>query len=72
MHRICIYPQDVVWITGRSETYARDLLRDIKLLHHKQSHQLVTIEEFCTYTGLPFEGVFNMINNIKPTTTNSE
>lgn len=65
MHRICIYAQDVVWITGRSETYSRELLRDIRLLHHKESHQLVTIEEFCTYTGLPVEEVFNMINKIK-------
>ena len=65
MHRICIYPQDVIWITGRSERYARDIIRDIRILHHKQSHQLVTIAEFCSYMGLSYQEVFNVINKIK-------
>lgn len=65
MHRICIYSQDVIWITGRGKTYARELLRDIRLLHHKGPHQLVSIEEFCNYVGLSYQHVFNMINNIK-------
>ena len=65
MHRICIYPQDVIWITGRGETYARELLRDIRLLYHKEPHQLVSISEFCEYVGLSYEEVFSMINKIK-------
>jgi len=65
MKRICIYTQDVVWITGKSETYAREILRDIRLLLHKESHQLVTIDEFCDYLGLPHRKVHNMINRIK-------
>ncbi len=50
--RICIYPKDVQRITGRSERYARKLLREIRLHLHKQDHQFVTIAEFCSYTGI--------------------
>lgn len=66
MHRICIYTTDVMFITGRSERYARDVLKDIRLLHQKSKHQLITISEFCEYIGLPYEEVFNMINKISP------
>lgn len=43
MHRICIYTQDIVFLTARSESYAREILRDIRLLHKKERHHLVTI-----------------------------
>ncbi|RYH72775.1 hypothetical protein EVU94_11210 [Flavobacteriaceae bacterium 144Ye] len=66
MQRICIYTTDVIFITGRSERYARDILKDIRLLHQKSKHQLITISEFCEYMGLPYEEVFNMINKISP------
>ena len=62
MHRVCIYPQDIVWLTGRSERYARDVIKDIKLLHRKERHQLVTIKEFCDFMGLPYDEVFRIIN----------
>lgn len=62
MKRICIYSKDISWITGKSERYAREVIRDIKLLHKKDKHQLVTISEACDYLGLPYEDVFLMIN----------
>lgn len=62
MYRVCIYPQDLIWLTGRSERYARAVIKDIKLLHHKERHQLVTIAEACEYLGLPYDDVFKMIN----------
>ena len=65
MHRVCIYSKDIEWITGKSPRCAREIIRDIKLLHLKSKHQLVTIEEFCDYMGLPYTVVFNMINKIK-------
>ena len=65
MHRVCIYSQDIVWLTGRSERYARDVIKDIKLLHGKERRQLVTIKEFCDYMGLPYDEIFAMINNVK-------
>ena len=65
MHRICIYSQDIIWITGRSERYAQEVMRDMRLMYHKDRHQHVTIAEACDYLGLPYEDVFNMINGIK-------
>jgi len=52
MDRMTIYPKDIQRITGRSDRYGRTLLRKIKTHFNKQEHQFVTIEEFCTYTGL--------------------
>ncbi|OBX23236.1 MULTISPECIES: hypothetical protein [Bizionia] len=64
MRRICIYSKDISWITGKSERYAREVIRDIKLLKKKKKHQLVTISEACEYLGLPYDEVFNSINGI--------
>ncbi len=55
--RITIYPKDIQLITGKSERYGRLLLRKIKMHLNKEHHQFVTIEEFCTYTGLKIENV---------------
>lgn len=66
MHRICIYVEDIILITGKSESYAREILRDIRQLNRKERYQLITIAEFCSYVDLPFQDVFNMINRIKP------
>ena len=50
--RICIYPQDVQLITGKSERYGRKIIKNIKDNLRKKKHQLVTIDEFCEYMGL--------------------
>ncbi len=50
--RLCIYPKDVQRITGKSERYSRMLLQKIKARLKKEEHQFVSIEDFCTYTGL--------------------
>lgn len=55
--RITIYPKDIQRITGKSERYGRMLLQKIKTHLNKDSHQFVTIEEFCAYTGLKIETV---------------
>jgi hypothetical protein len=55
--RIIIYPKDVQRITGRSERYGRLLLKRIKHHHQKEDYQFVTIDEFCTYTGIKIEQV---------------
>lgn len=51
-NRICIYPKDIQRITGRSERYGRNLLDKIRISLKKEDHQFVSIDEFCTYTGL--------------------
>lgn len=50
--RICIYPKDIMMLTGRSERYGRKLLSDIKKHFKKSNHQFVSVQEFCDYTGL--------------------
>ena len=52
MDRICIYPKDVQLITGKSERWGRDIIKKIKMSYNKEKHHLVTVEEFCNYTGL--------------------
>ena len=50
--RACIYPKDVMRITGKSERYARKILNQIKKELQKGSHQFITVEEFSIYTGI--------------------
>lgn len=59
--RICIYPKDIQRITGKSERYGRLLLAKIKECNKKEEHQLVTVDEFCLYTGLKIEQVVPFI-----------
>ena len=39
-------------ITGKSERYGRQLIRNIKSHLNKEDHQYITIDEFADYTGL--------------------
>jgi hypothetical protein len=59
--RVCIYPKDVQRITGRSNSYARILLRQIRKDLNKQEHQFITVDEFCAYTGLQSVQVLPLI-----------
>jgi hypothetical protein len=55
--RIVIYAKDIQNITGRKERTARRLLAQIRLRLNKHSHELVTVKEFCNYTGIAEEEV---------------
>ena len=55
--RIVVYPKDVMTITGRSEKYSRNLLKQIRQQLDKEKHQFVTIYEFCQFTGMNAEQV---------------
>ena len=57
MERLCIYPKDIQIVTGKSERFGRNLIKKIKKAFSKQNHQLVSVEEFCAYTGLCFQSV---------------
>ena len=59
--RICIYPKDVQRILGKSERYSRGLIHKIKQSLNKSEHQILTIQEFCTYMGIPYESVQQLI-----------
>jgi hypothetical protein len=59
--RICIYPKDIVRITGKSERYGRKLIEKIKKENSKKSYQVLTVEEFCNYMGLDASQVHEII-----------
>lgn len=60
--RICIYPKDIQRLLGKEYTQSRLYLLKIKKHLNKQDHQLVSVEEFCKYTGLPLDEVLrNML-----------
>lgn len=61
--RLCIYPKDIQRITGKSERYSRSLMSKIKTYLNKPDHQVLTVEEFCTYMGLPYESVKELIRD---------
>lgn len=61
--RLCIYPKDIMRITGKRERFSRDLLNRIRLKLNKKEHQFVTIEEFCNYTGLDTNKVLELIKD---------
>jgi hypothetical protein len=61
MERLCIYPKDIQIVTGKSERYGRSIIQQIKKKYLKESHQLVTIEEFCNYIGLSEDKVLKII-----------
>jgi hypothetical protein len=59
--RICIYPKDIMRITGKSERYSRTLLTKIRNSLKKSNEQFISISEFCAYTGLKIDEVLNLI-----------
>ena len=61
MNRLCIYPKDIMIITGRSDRYGRNLIKKIKKHFKKQQHQVVTVEEFCRYMGLQLDVVVRQL-----------
>ena len=59
--RVCIYSKDVQRIMGNEYAQARLYLLKIKKLFYKEPHQLISIEEFCEYTGLKIEHIVRCI-----------
>jgi hypothetical protein len=57
MNRLVIYPRDIIRITGRSESTARNEINYLKVVLEKEKHQKVTIEEYCDYFDLKLEDV---------------
>lgn len=51
--RVVIYSKDIEAITGKSGRSARKMIADIRRQLGKDKHQLISVAEFCTYTGLP-------------------
>jgi hypothetical protein len=62
--RVCIYPKDIQCITGRSESFGRKLIREIKQHFDKKPHQFITAEEFSEYSGIKQEIVNDYLRNV--------
>lgn len=59
--RICIYPKDIMLLTGKSERYSRNILTKIKVVLNKKEHQVVTVNELCEYLGLTIDEAYSVI-----------
>ena len=59
--RVCIYPKDIQRITGKSYRQSTILMQNIKRDLNKLDKEFLTIEEFCTYTGIKYEQVTHLI-----------
>ncbi|MEO8771137.1 MAG: hypothetical protein ABI402_13655 [Ferruginibacter sp.] len=55
--RLIVYPKDVQRITGKSERWGRMLLQKVMEKLNKEEHQMISVEEFCMYTGLKIDQV---------------
>jgi len=60
--RVCIYPKDIQRITGKSYRQSTRILNQIRMSLRKPKSSLVSIEEFCSHTGLNVEHVLPLID----------
>ncbi|WP_072945710.1 hypothetical protein [Flavobacterium granuli] len=59
--RVCIYPKDIQRITGKSYRQSIRLMQKVKQDLNKLENEFLTIEEFCSCTGLKYEQVEHLI-----------
>jgi hypothetical protein len=65
MIRIIIYPSDILKITGKSESFARKEIQNLKKALQKEKHQKVTIKEYCCFYGLDLKIVLEILSKSK-------
>ena len=61
--RLCIYPKDVQRITGLSYRQSVRYIHRMRAALNKSETELLSVEEFCQYTGLKYEHVSNHIRD---------
>lgn len=59
--RVCIYPKDIQRITGKSYRQSTRLMLKIKRDLNKLDNEFLTIDEFCTYSGIKYEQLDHLI-----------
>ena len=59
--RLCIYAKDISLITGKGLRSSQKLLKNIRFVHQKEAHQLVTVQDFADYTGIPLELILKVV-----------
>lgn len=65
MNRIVIYPNDIVILTEKSDSYARKEIQNLKKVLKKAKHQKVTIKEYCQYYGFDINEVIGVLSKFK-------
>lgn len=55
--RNVIYAQDIMVFTGRSRSYAYKVMRQVRKHYGKLKHQLVTLQEYAEFHGIPVNEV---------------
>jgi hypothetical protein len=60
--RIVLYAKDLMIITGKSESAVRRMLAAIRKKYYKDRKALVSVEDFCNFTGLKEGEVMKMLN----------
>lgn len=65
MIRIVIYPNDIMALTNKSNSYARKEIRSIKKALNKQDYQMLTIKEYCEYYAFDFNEVMALLEKIE-------
>ena len=55
--RLCIYPKDVQRITGLSYRQSVRYIHRMRAALAKRETELLSVEEFCQYTGLKYKQV---------------
>jgi hypothetical protein len=60
-NRLVIYSKDIATITGKTERYARTLMSKIRKALGKANHHLISVKEFCEFTGLSVEEVMRYL-----------
>jgi len=61
MNRVCIYPKDIQLITGKSYRQSTRLMQKIRTDLNKKPNEFLTIEEFCSYSGIKYEQLAHLI-----------
>ncbi|NEW80585.1 MAG: hypothetical protein GZ086_14445 [Gelidibacter sp.] len=62
MTKLLIYPSDIVLLTGKSESYARKEIQNLKTALKKQKHQKVSIKEYCVYYDFNIDDVLGVLS----------
>lgn len=57
MERICIYPSDISYITGRKLRFSQRLLKHIRVVLKKEPHHFVTKQELAKYLDIDVESI---------------
>ena len=59
--RVAVYAKDIELLTGRTDRYARNVMKKIRQRHGKTKNQLVSVSELAAHLGLPLEDVISQL-----------